>query len=197
MLEGIHFFYDGVYSVDMGLLNCKIGGGMFEETFLPKRSIVETTVAGRDKPYFQSLQLEPLSFELTFAFEHGYTERKIREVARWLYQPHYKPFYTVDNPNRVFYCMVEGDSKLIHNGAKQGYITLKMRCDGAFSYTQKSLEENMKFGSTKLTKTASELTFNSEMGYMDHIEIVDGKLTVKNRGTTWREYIGKKWSDIV
>ncbi|MDT3429032.1 hypothetical protein J2Z22_004628 [Paenibacillus forsythiae] len=44
MLEGIHFTYDGVHSTDMGLLNCKIDGGMFEETFLPPRSINETKV---------------------------------------------------------------------------------------------------------------------------------------------------------
>ncbi|WP_090739508.1 phage tail domain-containing protein [Paenibacillus sp. Mc5Re-14] len=196
MLEGIHFYYDGVHSIDMGLLNCTVDGGMFEETFLPSRSIVETKVAGRDKPYFQSIDLEPLQFDLTFAFENGYDERKIREVARWLFQPYYKPFYTVDNPNRVFYCLVEGDSNLIHNGAKQGYITLTMRCDGAYSYTQKTLKEKMGFSSSKLTKTASENTFNSGMGYMENILITNGKMSVNKRQTTWRTLAGKKWSDL-
>lgn len=196
MLEGIHFSYDGVYSVDMGLLNCTIDGGMFEETFLPSRNIQEIKVAGRDKPYFQSIELEPLEFELTFAFEYGYSEQRLREVARWLFQPYYKPFYTVDNPNRVFYCMVEGDSSLIHNGVKQGYITLKMRCDGAYSYTQKTLKEKMVFDSSKLTKTGLENTFNSEMGSMENILITNGGMSVYHRETTWRTLSGKKWSDL-
>lgn len=197
MLEGIHFYYDGIHSVDMGLLNCTIDGGMFEETFLPSRSIVETKVAGRDKPYFQSIEMEPIEFELTFAFEYGYDERRLREVARWLLQPYYKPFYTVDNPNRVFYCMVEGDSSLFHNGAKQGYITLKMRCDSSFSYAQKSLKEKMVFGSSKLTKSTVENTFNYGMGYMENVEIVNGSLSTKKIDKTWRRFSGMKWRDIL
>lgn len=196
MLEGINFYYDGIYSVDMGVLNCKIGGGMFEETFLPSRDIKEVVVNGRDKPYFQHVGFSPLTFDLTFAFEYGYDEKRIREVARWLMQAYYKPFYTIDNPNRVFYCMVDGDSSLFHNGLKQGYITLKMRCDSPYSYTPQSLKENMKFDSTKLTKTASENTFTIEMGAMNNIVIVDGKLTVGKTDTTWRTLAGKKWSDL-
>lgn len=196
MLEGIHFSYDGVYSSDMGLLNCKIDGGMFEETFLPSRDIRETKVKGRDKPYFQSIGLEPLSFKLTFAFENGYDERRIREVARWLMQPFYKPFYTVDNPNRIFYCMLEGDSNLVHNGLKQGYITLNMRCDSPYSYTPKSLKENMIFGSTKLTKTGAENTFMYGVGEFQNIEIQNGKMYVRKTDATWMTLIGKKWSDL-
>jgi phage-related protein len=196
MLEGIHFSYDGTYSIDMGLLNCKIGGGMFEETFLPTRQIKEKKISGKDKPYFQSVESEPLSFSLTFAFEYNYDETRIREVARWLVQSYYKPFYIVENPNRVFYCMMEGDSKLVHNGLKQGYLTLTMRCDSPYSYTPKSLKQNIKFDSTKLTKSISESTFSYGMGTMSNIEIVDGKLSVKKTDTTWRSLAGKKWSDL-
>ncbi|MCY9758376.1 phage tail family protein [Paenibacillus alvei] len=196
MLEGIHFSYDGVHSVDMGLLNCKIDGGMFEETFLPSRSIVETKVAGRDKPYFQSIEMEPLSFELTFAFENNYTERQIREVARWLFQPYYKPFYTVDNPNRVFYCMVDGDSTLIHNGWKQGYITLTMRCEDAYSYTPEYIRNQMELNGSKITKTIVEDTFSNGTGSMTDIKVVNGKMTVQPTVKTWRSFAGKKWSDL-
>ncbi|MGG4105143.1 phage tail domain-containing protein [Paenibacillus lautus] len=196
MLEGIHFFYDGVYSVDMGLLNCTIDGGMFEETFLPTMEIVETKVAGRDKPYFQSTELEPLEFELTFAFEYGYDERLIREVARWFFQPYYKPFYTVDNPNRIFYCKPTGDSKLIHNGAKQGYITLTMRCEDSYSYTPQYTRNQIEFNGSKITKTIVEDTFNSGTGSMTNIQIVNGKMAVQPAVTTWRSFLGKKWSDL-
>lgn len=196
MLEGVHFYYDGIYSVDMGLLNCRLDGGMFEESLLPSRSIVEKKVSGRHKPYFQSIELSPLEFNLTFAFEFHYDERRIREVARWLSQTYYKPFYTVDNPNRVFYCMPDGDVNLIHNGLKEGYITLKMRCDGPYSYTPKTLKEKMMFDGTKLTKTIQENTFTNGMGTQQNIEIVNGALQVKSGSTTWLQYTGMKWSDL-
>lgn len=111
-------------------------------------------------------------------------------------QDYYKPFYTVDNPNRIFYCMLEGDSKLVHNGLKQGYITLTMRCDSPYSYTPKFTKENMQFSSTKLTKTITENTFSIGMGTMENIEIVDGKLAVKKYATTWHSFAGMKWSDL-
>lgn len=196
MLEGVNFYYDGIYSVDMGVFNCQIDGGMFEEAFLPSREINETKVNGRSKPHFQSVGLEPLSFEMTFAFEFGYDEQRIREVARWLMQDYYKPFYTIDNPNRIFYCMAEGDSKLVHNGAKQGYITLTMRCDSPYSYTPKFTKENLRFNNTKLTKTIIENTFSSGMGSMENIEIVNGELAVKKYATTWYKFAGMKWSDL-
>jgi phage-related protein len=195
--EGIHFVYDGIRSVDMGIINCQISGGMFEETFLPTREIKEVKIRGRDKPYFQEVELEPLSFELTFAFEFGYDEKRIREVARWLMQPYYKPFYTVDNPNRIFYCMVEGDSTLIHNGAKEGYITLTVRCDSPYSYTPKYIKENMIYKSTKTEKSIIENTFSVGKGNMTNLKIdSNGYLVVDVGQIPWSTLSGKKWSDL-
>lgn len=135
MKEGIDFYYDGVYSLDMGLINCKVDSGFFEEPFLSQREIHEVSVRGRDKPYFQGVKCSPLSFSLTFAFVDYYDEEKIRAVARWLNSNTYKPFYTSDNPERIFYCMLESDSTLLHNGLKQGYVNLKFRCDSPYSYS--------------------------------------------------------------
>lgn len=197
MLEGIHFSYDGVKSSDMGLINVQIDGGMFEETFLFSKEINEVEVAGRDKPYFQSVTKAPLEFELTFAFEDGYDERKIREVARWLNQDYYKPFYTTSNPNRIYYCMLEGDSTLIHTGIQQGYITLNMRCDSPFSYTPEYIKAGYKYKSTKLVKSLSEDTFNSGIGTFKNTKInSNGNIELKNANMVWSMLIGKKWSDL-
>lgn len=197
MLEGIHFVYDGVKSIDMGLLNCKLDGGMFDETFLPSREIKEVTVRGNDKPYFQEVVLSPLEFNLSFAFEYNYDERRIREVARWLMQSYYKPFYTVDNPNRIFYCMLSGDSRLIHNGLKQGYITLTMRCDGAYSYTPYVNKDNMKFGVTNVVKVFEEDKYDSSMGTQQNTKFdANGNIEILNANPVWTDFTGKKWSDI-
>lgn len=196
MLEGIHFSYDNIKSVDMGLINCQINGNMFEESFVPSRSINEIQIAGRDKPYFIDVTYEPMEFELTFAFENGYDERKIREVARWLNQGYYKPFYTVDNPNRIFYCMLVDDSSLVHNGMKQGYIKVKFRCDGAFAYQPITIKEDMQFTNTKLVKNYTANTFNSGT-ILSNMNLVGGKLVLDVTPKTWNDYLGKRWIDIV
>lgn len=195
MLEGIHFSYAGIKSSDMGLINVKIDGGMFEEPFLPTRQIEEIKVRGRDKPYFQEVRLEPLSFNLSFAFEYGYDEAKIREVARWLCQSYYQPFYTIDNPDRIFYCMIEGDSSLIHNGLKQGYITLTMRCDSPYSYSPKYTKENVTFGSTKAVNSINDTTFNSGIGYNVKVNS-NGELEIEKTSIAWSSLIGKTWGDL-
>lgn len=196
MLEGIHFSYDGVKSSDVGLINCQIDGGMFEETFVANRKILETKIAGNDKPYFIGVEYDPLEFDLVFAFEYGYDETKIRDVAKWLCQSYYKPFYTIDNPNRIFYCMMEGDSSLIHNGAKEGYIKLKFRCDSSYSYQPITNKENMNFTDTKLVKSYVANTFNSGTNY-DNVKLSSGKIELDNKIALWSDFAGKKWSEII
>lgn len=136
MREGLMFVYDGVRSDDMGLYHVNIGNGLMEESFIAGKEILETHVRGNDTPYFQGVKRSPLSLSLTFAFIDQYDESKIRAVARWLDQDFYKPFYTMDNPNRIWYCMLDSDSRLLHNGLKQGYVELQMRCDSPYTYSQ-------------------------------------------------------------
>lgn len=196
MLEDIHFSFDGVKSSDMGLINCRIEGGMFDESFLASSSIRETKIAGRDKAYFLGVDYDPLEFDLTFAFEDRYDERKIREVARWLGQRYYKPFYTVGNPNRIFYCILDGDSNLVHDGSKGGYIKLKFRCDSPYAYQPITVKDDMKFTNTKIVKSYVENTFSSGTKY-ENLKSSSGKLEVDIVEKFWTDYTGESWSDIV
>lgn len=180
----------------MGLINCQIDGGMFEEAFLASREIKEISIIGNDKPYFQGTSFLPLEFELTFAFENDYDERKIRDVARWLSPEYYKPFYTIDNPSRIFYCMLKGDSRLVHNGMKQGYITLTMRCDSPYSYTPFSIKENLKFQQNTVDFVFEEKEYNELMGTQVQIKIDNSNLTVNKANPIWLDYVNLKWSDL-
>ena len=72
---------------------------------------------------------------MSFAFENTWDDKLIRDVARWLSQDSYKPLWFTEDPGRIFYCMFIDDAQLIHNGLKQGYITLKMRCDSPYTYS--------------------------------------------------------------
>jgi phage-related protein len=135
MKESIDFSYAGILSTDMGLINVTVDSGMFEEPFLSEREMNEVQIRGRDKPYFHSIKNSPLILSLTFAFNDKYDESTLRAVARWLNQPYYQPFFTLENPNRIFYCILDSSSSLFHNGLGEGYMTVQMKCSDSHTYS--------------------------------------------------------------
>ncbi|MCM3274161.1 distal tail protein Dit [Paenibacillus elgii] len=194
MKEGIDFYYDGVYSLDMGLINCKVDSGFFEEPFLSQREIHEVSVRGRDKPYFQGVKRSPLSFSLTFAFVDYYDEEKIRAVARWLNSNTYKPFYTSDNPERIFYCMLESESTLLHNGLKQGYVNVKFRCDSPYSYSPVYTSKLYEWDEVPVT--FGESTFSN--GTLTNVTTdANGDLILSSAKMTWQSISSTMtWKDL-
>lgn len=134
MREATFFTFDGISSEDMGVQIASPNGGLFEDIFLPNRRISETVVRGR-KPYFLRVDEEPLSFPLTFFIYDWKNRDNIRAITRWLFKDYYKPLYFNTNPNRIFYTIIEGNSTLFHNGLKEGYVTLNIRCDSPYSYS--------------------------------------------------------------
>lgn len=135
MLESMKFTFNYIDSEDMGVIMINNGNGLYEESFLPSRSILETKVYGRNKPYFKGVEEQPLSFTLSFYIEGWKDRNNLRQIAQWFYQPYYKPVWFESNPEQIFYIMFEGDPKLIHNGCQDGYVTLPVRCDSSYSYS--------------------------------------------------------------
>ena len=126
--ENLHFNYDGKSSKDFGVINVNLDNGMFEERFVASRNINETAVRGSDTPLFHSVEEEPLEFSMTIAFVKKFTDEDIDNVILWLFQDKYKPLYFENNPDKIFYCMPVGESTIVHNGLKEGYVTINMRC---------------------------------------------------------------------
>lgn len=126
--ESLHFNYDGKSSKDFGVIHINLDSGMFDEVFVATRSIVETKVRGNDTPLFHSVEEEPLEFDLPIAFTKRFTDEDIDKVVVWLFQDRYKPLYFEDKPNRVFYCMPVGEARIVHNGLREGYVVIHMRC---------------------------------------------------------------------
>lgn len=126
--QSLHFNYDGKSSRDFGVIHVNIDGGMFDETLVANRTIVETDVRGSDTPLFHSVEEEPLEFNLVIAFTKKFTDEDIDNVILWLFKDEYRPLYFEDKPNKIYYCMPVNDSRIVHNGLRQGYITLNMRC---------------------------------------------------------------------
>lgn len=133
--DKIRFNFDGKWSSDFGLVHVVLDSGMYEETLSANRSIVEGDVSGRNKPNFYRVNETPLEFEMNIAFEKKFTNEDIDKVIRWLYVDYYKPLYFEGEEGRVFYCMPVGNSLITHNGLKEGFITITMRCDSSNKYS--------------------------------------------------------------
>jgi phage-related protein len=185
MRESIYFNYDGISSRDMGLVNVNIQNGMFEETFVGDRTIKEVTIRSNDKPYLQGVQRNPLSFSLTFAFEDTFDGTALRSIARWLDVDYYKPFFTEDNPNRIFYCMPSGQTSITHNGEGKGYITVTMRCDSPYSYSNYITTPNYDY-STNTTTTTLTISNDGDVNIQPELWIEKvglGDVQIKNTTT--------------
>lgn len=135
MREARSFTFNNVSSEDMGVTIASVETGLFEEPLVSDREIVETEIPGRDKPYLQRVDKMPLSFSLTIFLEEWRTRDNLRAVARWLFQPYYLPLVFDSNRSRIYYAILEGESNLMHNGARDGYVTLNVRCDSPFVYS--------------------------------------------------------------
>lgn len=196
MKEGLDFSYDGIKSSDMGLLHVHISGGLFEEQFVADKTIHESKVRGNDKPYFQSVERSPLVFSLQFAFEDKYDHEKIRQVARWLDQDYYKPFFTVDNPERIFYCMLHSSSSLIHNGAKEGYIEIEMRCDSPYSYSPQYVSEWVEIKDNPFVLLETTQADFQKGALNNMIVLPSGDLRLDTKRPVWQDLKRKNWGEM-
>lgn len=140
MREAINFNYNGISSEDMGVQIVSTKSGLFEDIFVASRKIVETSTPYTNKPYLHKIALEPLSFSVSIFINEWKDRDNLSAIARWLTEDTYKPLMFDALPNRVCFAIFEGNSSLIHNGAKDGYINLNVRCNSPYTYSATHLE---------------------------------------------------------
>jgi len=189
--ETTDFYYDGIFSVDMGLLNCQVSTGLYEETFLAEKNINEISIRGNDIPYFQGVTRSPLTLNLQFAFENTWEEDIIRSIARWLNQDYYKPFYTTSNVNRIFYCMYNGSVDLLHNGLKQGYLNIQMRCNSPYSYSPTYTSPVYDYSTNTVDGTVLQFTNSGDIDIYPEISIIkvgNGDVSIINQTNGNQEF---------
>lgn len=176
--SSLNFFYDGKSSADFGIVNVLVGNsGMYEESFMANKVIRETKARGAYKPYFHGVDLEPLQFELSFAFLDTWDSTKIKKVALWLSQKEYKPLYFEENPNMIYQCMPIDDMTIIHNGLQQGYIKLKMRCDSPYAYSMYHVSQLYDYSNNISNGTTLIFSNNGQ-------DILEPEIWIENLSTT-------------
>lgn len=198
MLESTHFIYDGISSKEMGIKIGWANGNLYNEAFLPQRQIVEKQIANNPSPYFQRVAQLPLSFKLSFYLESWINGQDVRKIARWLFQPYYKPFIFDSNPNRIFYALVEGDSSLIHNGLRQGHVELAIRCNSPYSYSHEHRFDHLTFREADKGYHLVEGTSSFPDGNLNNMEVTSNGLTIEKIDNSWGSlYLEKKkWSEV-
>ncbi|MGD6831422.1 phage tail domain-containing protein [Sutcliffiella halmapala] len=136
MKESLHFVYDGVSSRDMKCMQASLNGGLYEETFLPEKRIIEEKIRGNDTPYHYGVEYDTLSIPMSILFDESFTDDDVRNFCRWIDQPYYKELYFENRPDRRFYAMFEGVSKHLHNGCKANSLVLfNFRTNSPYSYS--------------------------------------------------------------
>jgi len=132
--ESLVFTYNNQSSIDFGVINCTVDTGLYQEKFISDREIKEITTR-KSSPYFVEVKSNPRTLNLTIAFSDSFDEDKLRSLKRWLSQESYCPLVFESIPDKIFYCILESSSTLIHTGNFQGYITIQMRCKDEYIYS--------------------------------------------------------------
>jgi len=109
---------------------------MMQDLFTSSKNINESNIRGRDKPYFQGIQKEPLSFPVSFSVHDSTDFERIDQVAKWLCeQEYYQPLFFTPNIHKIYYVLFMGNSDLFYISENSGYITLTARTNAPYAYS--------------------------------------------------------------
>lgn len=197
--DSLYFSYAGKKSVDFGIINVNVSSGMQEEPLGASRSIQEVSIRGRDRPYFQDIKKEPLQFKVSLAFEDVWDTQKIREVARWLTDhDYYQEFYFTNeigrDPEKIYYALFVDDPILVHNGLKQGYITLTVRCDSATAYSPTMTSRLYQWDDRTITQKVTDFSLGEKKSI---VLDSNGYLALNPHRPRWIDYPSPmKWYEL-
>lgn len=136
--ESEHFHFAGRKSTDFeGIRNVSIAEGLYSESLVANKTIEEVYIPGRDDPYFFGVTEQPKTIQLRFGFLDGWDDKLIDEITRWLNVSTYQPLYFEGDNDKVFYVIPIDGIEKIHNGLKEGYLDLTMRCSSSRSRSHK------------------------------------------------------------
>jgi len=133
--SSLYFIYNNINSQDMGVLNCSVDSGLYEEPFFGTFNILQETIRGRTKPYYFGKQVDQKELNLTLSLPENFSDEQLREIARWLGTPDFFcPMQFSEDPEKIYFCILNSDSSVFHNGMN-GYIKISMLCDSCYCYS--------------------------------------------------------------
>lgn len=193
--ESEHFYFAGRKSTDFGIVNVSVDEGLYNEQVVASKSINEVFVQGRDEPYFIGTSEEPKTIQLRFGFPNKWNDKLIDDVIRWLNVSAYQPLYFEGDIDKVFYVIPVDGIEKIHNGLKQGYLNLNMRCNSGKSYSHEIVTPF--YDTKKLSNTQGVSNPIIEIGNRGHFstfpeiwieKISDGDIVIYNKTNNNAEF---------
>jgi hypothetical protein len=139
------FFFDDKFSDDPSLpkiLNVTLANEMYTFNVIGEKTIIEDQIQGRDEPYLYNVDLKPLEFTMTIAFENYETIDEVSKVIKWLYNPKTYKRLSFDDMENNFFVIFIGSPEYYYVGNNNvgfnkyiGYITCTVRANAPYGYT--------------------------------------------------------------
>lgn len=139
------FFFDDRFSDDSRLpkiLNATLEHDLYNFNIIGEKTIVEDEIQGRDEPYLYDVDLKPLEFKMTIAFENYETIDEVTKVIKWLYNPKTYKRLSFDDMENNFFVIFIGSPEYYYVGNNNvgfnkyiGYITCTVRANAPYGYT--------------------------------------------------------------
>lgn len=171
-------------STEFGVYNVSVSGGLYEEQISASKTINEVTIRGNDKPYHIDVKKEPKKFTLHFSLLEKMEDDVLDDIIRWLDVDFYEPLFFSGNNDRVFYAMPVEGINYIHNGLKEGYLSLTMRCDSPYSYSHEQVTPWYEFiKGLPTAKTTIDINNLGHRSFLPEIwisKVGDGNISIHN-----------------
>lgn len=160
--ESEYFHFAGRKSTDFkGIINVSVAEGLFSENVVAPKTINEVFIPGRTDPYFMGVEEQPKTIQLRFGFRYGWDDQMIDEIVRWLNVDTYQPLWFEGNNDKVFHVIPVDGIEKIHNGIKEGYLELNMRCSSSRVSSHKMFSPVYKTNETDTIMIANKGHFST------------------------------------
>jgi phage-related protein len=165
------FMYNGISSDYYDIYIVRVGGSnLIQGQSGINRAIIKDRIPNNPISCLFGIQEEPLTFKIQLFLDGVWTIDRQMEVIGWLFRNDYKPFYTYDNPEIVYYCMPMGNPSRYFNGIKEGYLELEFECNAPYPFTQ-VYQQTFDFSSNNGTQTFILTNHSNIIDYKHYPEI--------------------------
>jgi hypothetical protein len=135
---------DGVNLMDIGINGLKIvrtNTGMITSPYMSPTEIIEDTIPYSDSPIFFRTQRQPIEFTITISLvDDEFTTELMGEISRLFKKNRYVSFQTHDDLSKVYYVICTNQSDFISNGNGYGYITLNLRTNAPYAWSENTVD---------------------------------------------------------
>lgn len=126
------FIFNNHLASDLGVSSIEVSS-LFESDFSHSRSVNTTFQKSLNKSWINSIERQPLVFEVKLLFDGNLDEVNMRQVKQWLYTDNYSKLKFVNSDFEV-YAICDGEIKIVHNGIDTGYITVTFLTNSPYKF---------------------------------------------------------------